>query len=92
MNRKGRVRTSRVSLPLAVLLVLAASLELAPRGCAGTTRRMSVNSAGHQGNGRSYAPSISANGKYVAFNPAATNLVGKDTNAIDDIFIRGPLR
>jgi Tol biopolymer transport system component len=59
---------------------------------AGTTRRMSVNSAGDQGNGRSYAPSISANGRYIAFNSAATNLVGKDTNAIDDIFIRGPLR
>lgn len=59
---------------------------------AGTTRRVSVNAAGVQGNDRSSVPSISANGRYIAFESSATNLVGHDTNATDDIFIRGPLR
>lgn len=58
---------------------------------AARTRRVSVNAAGVQGNDGSSLPSISANG-YVAFASAATNLVRNDTNAVDDIFIRGPLR
>ncbi|MEG3991140.1 calcium-binding protein, partial [Microcoleus sp. S28C3] len=53
-----------------------------------TTIRVSVDSAGNQGNSTSFEPSISANGRFVAFRSDATNLVPGDTNNIDDIFVR----
>jgi hypothetical protein len=60
----------------------------------GTTTRVSVSSSGAEGNGPSRAPSINRNpgnasdGRYVAFGSEATNLVGSDTNAVSDIFVR----
>jgi Tol biopolymer transport system component len=54
----------------------------------GFTTRMSVNTAGFQGNYVSYAPQISANGRYVAFASLATNLIAADTNNTWDIFVR----
>jgi Tol biopolymer transport system component len=45
------------------------------------TTRVSVSSGGGQGNGWSYDSSISADGRYVAFVSAATNLVANDTDA-----------
>ena len=54
----------------------------------GTTERVSVDSAGVQGNGNSYVPAISADGRYVAFFSSASNLVPGDTNATDDVFVR----
>ena len=40
------------------------------------------------GNGMSYDPAISADGRYVAFTTTATNLVAGDTNAASDVFVR----
>jgi Tol biopolymer transport system component len=54
----------------------------------GTTTRVSKSSAGVEGDGVSYNPSISADGRYVAFESDATNLVSGDTNAVSDIFVR----
>ena len=53
----------------------------------GTTERVSVDSSGAQGNGVSYSrPSISADGRYVAFGSLASNLVEGDTNnALDPL-------
>ena len=48
---------------------------------------MSVDSAGTQGNFGSFDPSISANGRWVAFQSFATNLVAGDTNRDRDIFV-----
>ena len=56
------------------------------------TRLVSRNSAGFQGNERSDVPWISADGRFVVFNSAATNMVLNDTNGFEDVFIRGPLR
>src|SRR5262249_13825695 len=53
----------------------------------GTTERMSVDSAGVQGNGVSSVPSISADGRYVAFLSDASNLVAGDTNGVTDVFV-----
>lgn len=50
------------------------------------TTRVSIDSAGLQANGGSYNPTISADGRFVAFNADADNLVGGDTNAVSDIF------
>jgi Tol biopolymer transport system component len=58
----------------------------------GTTRRVSVSSAGVEANGFSFNASISADGRFVAFDSEASNLVGDDTNLKSDIFVRGPLR
>jgi CSLREA domain-containing protein len=56
-----------------------------------TTTRVSVATGGTQGNGRSNSPSISADGRYVAFASEASNLVGGDTNGLEDIFVRDTL-
>ncbi|MEG4024174.1 MULTISPECIES: calcium-binding protein [unclassified Microcoleus] len=56
-----------------------------------TTTRVSVDSAGNQGNSVSYSPSISADGRFVAFESFASNLVPGDTNDERDIFVRDTL-
>lgn len=44
--------------------------------------------SGHRRNqGESYAPSLSADGRYVAFASSASDLVGGDTNGASDIFV-----
>ena len=51
------------------------------------TTRVSVASAGTQADNGSRQSSISGNGRFVAFNSSATNLVAGDTNAASDIFV-----
>ncbi len=53
----------------------------------GKTVRVSVSSSGQQGNASSWRPSISADGRYVAFQSDATNLVSGDSNSATDIFV-----
>lgn len=52
----------------------------------GATTRVSVSSTGEQGNGASILPDV-RNGRYVAFQSVATNLVADDTNATSDVFV-----
>jgi Tol biopolymer transport system component len=54
----------------------------------GTTTRVSVSNAEVEGNGLSGAPSITPNGRYVAFFSDSSNLVPGDTNAKGDVFRR----
>ena len=51
------------------------------------TERVSVDSAGNEGNNASAAPSNSSDGRYVAFESLSTNLVAGDTNGKVDIFV-----
>jgi Tol biopolymer transport system component len=51
------------------------------------TTRVSVSSRGAQANGKSRAQSISADGRFVAFDSFAGNLVGGDTNGSEDVFV-----
>lgn len=53
----------------------------------GATDRVSLSSAGVEGNGASTIPSISADGRHVAFESEASNLVPGDTNGQKDIFV-----
>ncbi|MPV87013.1 TolB family protein [Ostreibacterium oceani] len=53
----------------------------------GVTTRVSVDSSGVEGDDYSQIPSISADGRYVAFYSDATNLVTGDTNGAQDIFV-----
>jgi Tol biopolymer transport system component len=59
---------------------------------AGRTTRVSVSNKGKQATDRlrngSTSPSISADGRYVAFASSAANLVPGDTNRRPDIFVR----
>ncbi len=53
----------------------------------GITRRVSVGAGGQQANGACYNPTISANGRQVAYQSGATNLVSGDTNMAIDVFV-----
>jgi Tol biopolymer transport system component len=55
---------------------------------AGTTVRVSVSSAGAQGNSGTYNSSISTGGRYIAMTTSASNLVPGDLNASSDIILR----
>ena len=56
----------------------------------GVTRLVSVNSSGtSSGNGSSSAPAITADGRFVAFQSRASDLVAGDTNGnYNDVFVR----
>lgn len=54
----------------------------------GRTRRLSVTPSGRGGNGHSSSPAISTDGRFVAFDSSATNLVARDRNGRVDIFVR----
>jgi Tol biopolymer transport system component len=54
----------------------------------GVTTRLSVSRSGRQANGPSAMPAISADGRYVAFQSFASNLVRGDTNGLTDAFVR----
>ena len=53
----------------------------------GTTTRISVDSLGVQGNNDSGGAALSADGRFVAFSSAATNLVPGDTNQVSDVYV-----
>lgn len=54
-----------------------------------TTTLASTDSSSTAGNGASSNPVISADdGRYIAFESAATNLVANDTNATTDVFLK----
>jgi hypothetical protein len=79
-------------LPLGLLLAVlawggvAGGVQSAAAGSA--TIRVSVDSAGAaQANGPSMGPSISKNGRYVAFSSRASNLVSGDSNGVGDVFV-----
>ncbi len=55
------------------------------------TSRISTASNGEQGNSDSASPSISADGRFVAYISFARNLVAGDTNGADDVFVHDRL-
>ncbi len=57
----------------------------------GTMELVSRNSNGEIGNGDSILPSISADGRFVAFKSIATNLVANDRNGLVDVFVHDRL-
>ena len=54
----------------------------------GDTIRLSVDSAGNEADRDSFSPSISSDGRFVAFASDADDLVAGDTNHFADIFVR----
>jgi Tol biopolymer transport system component len=55
------------------------------------TSRVDVSTAGAESNGALAAWALAGNGRWVAFDASATDLVPADTNAFADVFARGPL-
>ena len=54
----------------------------------GTTTRVSTAADGTEGGGHSVNPTISADGRHVAFESRASNLVAADTNGVSDVFVK----
>jgi Tol biopolymer transport system component len=76
----------------AALMLATATMMLgvlAPRAWAahGSTERVSVATSGGDPSANSSWPSVSANGRYVAFSSWASNLVPGDANDQSDIFV-----
>src|SRR5450759_4351083 len=81
----------RVALCLALVSsIVGTSLPVAAAaaGGVGSTARVSTDSNGAEGNHRSGSQSISADGRYVAFESIASNLVPGDTNGTSDVFVK----
>lgn len=55
---------------------------------AGITERVSVDTFGGDPNDASFPPSISYDGRFVAFGSFASDLVGYDTNDVASVFVR----
>ncbi len=83
MRPVRRVGAGLTALAMAMLLLLG----LTASADVGDTIRVSVNSAGVEGNNNSFGSSVSADGRYVASHSFATNLVAGDTNNASDVFV-----
>ena len=57
----------------------------------GVTERVSVSSSEQQGTGGSNLPSLSSDGRFVAFASGVATLVAGDTNSYADVFVRDRL-
>jgi Tol biopolymer transport system component len=54
----------------------------------GIVAMLGVNQSGQPGNGATFAPAMSTDGRYVAFSSMASNLVDDDTNSAADVFVQ----
>jgi PKD repeat protein len=88
ISRARATMFGTAGLRAAVASVLLLAVALVPPALAGVITRVSVNSNGTEGNNASDAASPSADGRFVAFSSAATNLVPGDTNGMSDVFVR----
>jgi hypothetical protein len=70
------------------IITIAMASVAAPAMAAPNTQRMSVSSNNLQSNGSSVYSAISQNGRFVAYDSSASNLIGLDTNGASDIFVR----
>jgi Tol biopolymer transport system component len=85
---KQRRLPVKKTLALASMIVLGTLALSAAAASSPSTTRVSVSSAGQQGDRDSFAAAISANGRYVLMNSQARNLVPGDTNDSWDVFLR----
>jgi len=69
-------------------LLLAGLVLSCATATSGTRERFSVSATGGQENGGSWWPSISNDGRFVAWHSWAENLVPGDTNFVFDVYIR----
>ncbi|MFH0521295.1 TolB family protein [Streptomyces sp. M41] len=88
MHRIKRVRALACTVALAATtaVLTATPASAAPR--VPSVERVTLSATGEQGNGDSYAPEFSADGRFAAFMSDATGLVAGDTNQVSDVFVR----
>jgi hypothetical protein len=79
---------NRVILAIATTISAATLLTATDASAQATFSRVSVATDGGPADAESEGASISADGRYVAFSSAASNLVANDTNGSRDIFVR----
>ena len=85
----GPRRRRPLTVGTVAVLLAAAVAEAGPVGAApGAINRISVDSSGRQVTDDSYAPAISADGRFVAFDSEAADLVPGDDNRVTDVFVR----
>ncbi|MGA4851562.1 TolB family protein [Streptomyces sp. G5(2025)] len=86
---RHRTHTHRAALSAAVLAVTVVALPAAVAApAAPRTEGVSVTPGGKAANDRSAGAVISRDGRFAAFDSAATDLVTGDTNGARDIFVR----
>ncbi|MDA1260072.1 MAG: hypothetical protein O3A20_05565 [Planctomycetota bacterium] len=74
--------------PLRTLLTVAVALvAFCATVAAQSTTRSSLSTLGAEGDLASGAPSLSANGQFIAFSSDASTLVSGDTNGVSDVFL-----
>ncbi|QCD58423.1 PD40 domain-containing protein [Streptomyces hawaiiensis] len=83
-----RATSVALGVVLAVALGTAAALPAAAATTAPRTEKASVAPDGTDGNGPSGGPSLSADGRHLAFVSSADNLVAGDTDGTADAFVR----
>ncbi len=76
------------SLALVGLFAAAMTIHSPADASAPTTRRASVDTDAGDANGSSVFPSITAEGRYVAFQSDGSDLIPGDQNGATDIFVR----
>ncbi len=72
---------------LAAIAALVGVMAASASAASGGTTRVSVDSSGAESNHFSSLPSVSSDGRFVAFESEASNLVPNDTNGRRDVFI-----
>ena len=78
---------SSIRLVLALAGVAVLGSPVFAQGVLEVTERLSESAAGMEGDAGGGHPSVSADGRFVAFESASTNLVPGDTNGASDIFV-----
>ncbi|MEU7580155.1 hypothetical protein AB0B50_21460 [Streptomyces sp. NPDC041068] len=71
----------------AMVVLPVTSAASASQARAGT-ERVTLSATGEQGNGDSYGPRFSTDGRFAVFTAYASNLVPGDTNGSSDVFVR----
>ncbi|NDJ36922.1 MAG: hypothetical protein GYB64_19905, partial [Chloroflexi bacterium] len=89
-TRRPTFRLARFAL-ICLLVALALPLVHPPvvvrADSTGTTTRVSIGAAQVPANDQSFRPAISGDGRFVAFDSDASNLVSDDSNAATDVFL-----
>jgi hypothetical protein len=85
LSQSDAVRALRRVMAVLILLLVGSGRAAAWRGS--IVSRVSVASDATEANDTSHQPSISADGRHVAFYSDATNLVPDDTNGAGDIHV-----
>lgn len=81
------IKTKRIISVIGLVLLVLTNLQ-SVTAVPGRTIRISVSSSMAQANFWSMNPAISADGRFIAFDSVADNLVANDTNGRGDVFLR----